>query len=285
MVKAKVIVVLTLFLVMTVLLSANLASADITIQPWDYVYKTPPIITVNLPFNNSILYAGSYLLNITVKQPTGLWLIQSVNDGIVTKQMLTGFGYVLDGKVYGSFPTSSDLSSPINYFTNLTLVKGLHTLQVYANATGCVVSSIGWASQYFPITGWSDTIYFESLPAEPSVVVQPLDVNGRSLSLNFTVDEPVTKITYSIDNQNNVSIAGNTTLTNLPYGSHNLTVYATNRAGDVGASQAINFTISEPKPFPISTEIIIASAIIAIVCIGFVFLLYRRHRKTANLTP
>ena len=165
--------------------------------------------------------------------------------------MLTGFGYVLDGKVHGLVQTSSDLSSPINYDANLTLARGLHTLQVYAKASGCVVSGIGLDSQYFPITGWSDIIYFETFPTEPTVVLQPLEINGTSLSLNFTVDEPVEQITYSMDNQSNVSIAGNATLTNLPYGDHNFTIYVTNQIGNIGVSQTLKFTIVKPEAFPV----------------------------------
>jgi hypothetical protein len=278
MLRAKPIVLLTLFLVMSMLLFANLASADVTIQPWDIVYKTPPIITVNSPINNTIFYGNTVLLNFTITQPTGQWLIQYVDThGGVTKQMLTGFGYVLNGKSYGSFPVSSDLSSSFNYCVNLTLDNGFNTLQVYGNASGYVVSF--FVPQYVPITGWSNTIYFETFPPKPTVQVQPLDINGTSLSLNFTVDEPVSRITYSLDNQDNVSIAGNTTLTNLPYGHHNLTVYATNPAGNVGASQTINFTIAkqEAETFP-TTTVAVVSVTVAVVVVAGLLVYHKKHK-------
>jgi hypothetical protein len=90
------------------LLMDKSVNADLTIKPWDYVYKTPPVVTVNLLSNNSILYSNSYVLNFTINQPTGQWLIQSVNDEVVTKQMFTGYGIILDGRVYDSFQASSD---------------------------------------------------------------------------------------------------------------------------------------------------------------------------------
>jgi hypothetical protein len=250
-------------------LLVNFASANVEIYPWDIVVGAVPIITVNSPLNNTLLYANSLLLNFTVTKPA-LW----VNGGTTTGQMLTGFGYIFDGKSYGSFPTSSDLSTPFNYFANLTLDKGLHTLQVYENATGYVISGISGNTQYFPITSLSNTIHFETLPAEPTVEVQSLDLNGTSLSLNFTVDEPVTKLTYSLDNQDNVSIAGNTTLTNLPYGSHNITIYATNPAGNVGASQIFEFTVAKPESFPTLTVAAVSGAVA--VALGAGLLLYRR---------
>jgi len=267
-----------LFSAVTMPLFINLANADVTIYPWDIVYKTPPIITVNSPFNNTIFYANTVLLNFTIKQPTGQWLIQYVDThGGVTKQMLTGFGYVLNGKSYGSFPVSSDLSFSFNYCVNLTLDNGFNTLQVYGNASGYVVSF--FVPQYVPITGWSNTIYFETFPPKPTVQVQPLDINGTSLSLNFTVDEPVSRITYSLDNQDNVSIAGNTTLTNLPYGHHNLTVYATNPAGNVGASQTINFTIAkqEAETFP-TTTVAVVSVTVAVVVVAGLLVYHKKHK-------
>ncbi len=277
--NTAILAILILFLISStsIPLFIKSASADVTIYPWDIVYKTPPIITVNSPFNNTIFYANTIFLNFTVTQPTGLWLIQYINDGTITKQMLTGVGYVLDGESYGSFPTSSDLSSPFNYCANMTLVKGFHTLQVYGNASGYVVSGISGNAQYVPITGWSNIIYFETLPIEPTVEVQPLYINGTSLSLNFTVDEPFTKITYSIDNQDNVGIAGNTTLTNLPYGHHNITVYATNPTGNVGASQTINFTIAKPEAFPIVPLAAVSAAVAVVVVAGL--LVHFKKRK------
>ena len=45
--------------------------------------------------------------------------------------------------------------------------------------------------------------------------------------LTFTVNEKVSLLKYSIDGEANVTISGNTTLSELSYGSHNLTLYAT----------------------------------------------------------
>jgi len=54
---------LALILIMTIssgsFLMAKTASATLTVYAWDEVFKTPPIITVNSPLDNSILYANS----------------------------------------------------------------------------------------------------------------------------------------------------------------------------------------------------------------------------------
>ena len=61
--------------------------------------------------------------------------------------------------------------------------------------------------------------------------------------LNFTVNEQVSWMGYSLDGQDNMTVTGNTTLTDLPEGTHSLVVYADDMVGDVGASEAIVFTV------------------------------------------
>jgi hypothetical protein len=69
-----------------------------------------------------------------------------------------------------------------------------------------------------------------------------------NISLNFTVNETVTQISYVLDGKENVTVASNTILTNLPYGEHNVTVYATDIAGNVGSSETVIFTVAKPDP-------------------------------------
>ena len=106
------------------------------------------------------------------------------------------------------------------------------------------------------------------------------------VSLNFTVSETTSWIGYSLDGQAIVTIAGNTTLSGLPGGSHSLVVYARDTAGYTGASETNYFSIAqktEPEqsePFPI-TWIVTATAIIAIG--GVVILVYfRKIKKTTR---
>jgi len=53
---------------------------------------------------------------------------------------------------------------------------------------------------------------------------------------------------YSLDGEDNVTIAGNTTLAGMSDGTHNLVVYAEDIAGDVGASETIAFTVDSAAP-------------------------------------
>jgi len=81
----------------------------------------------------------------------------------------------------------------------------------------------------------------------PNLSPENKTYSQNNLSLNFTTDEPTSWIGYCLDGQANLTVAGNTTLTDLAYQEHIVTVYAQDLAGNIGASETINFTISQPN--------------------------------------
>jgi len=93
------------------------------------------------------------------------------------------------------------------------------------------------------------------------------------------VDELVSQIAYSLDGQENVTVAGNTTLTGLSPGEYNVTVYAQDTVGNVGASETIYFNIAEkPEPESFPTTLVIA-LVATVVFVGVGILLYFKKRK------
>ena len=94
------------------------------------------------------------------------------------------------------------------------------------------------------------------------------------LQLAFTVNELVQWLGYSLDDASNVTILGNTTVTGLAVGTHNLTVYARDLAGLVGTSATIQFTIAARFP----TEMVVAGVAIAAAS-GIILLLYAKRRN------
>lgn len=72
-----------------------------------------------------------------------------------------------------------------------------------------------------------------------------------NVSLIFTVSEPTDWIGYSLDGEASVTITGNTTLTNLSFDSHNVTVYANDTDGNMGMSNIVYFTIVETPVPPV----------------------------------
>ena len=67
-------------------------------------------------------------------------------------------------------------------------------------------------------------------------------------------------------------------MTNLPYGEHNVTVYATDIAGNTGVSETVYFTVEEPpKPF-LTTMVIAPAASVAVLSVGLAAY-FRKHRR------
>jgi hypothetical protein len=125
----------------------------------------------------------------------------------------------------------------------------------------------------------SSTVNF-TIDLPPRISILSLEnkiYNTSNVTLDFTVNEPISKVTYSLDGKENVSIAGNTTLTGLFNGDHNVTVYATDKAGNIGASETMYFTIEVPEPF--STTLVIASFAASVAVLGVGLIVYFKKRK------
>jgi len=73
-----------------------------------------------------------------------------------------------------------------------------------------------------------------------------------NVSLDFKVSQNAT-YQYCLNGQENITISGNTTLTNLAVGPQTLIVYA-HTAGCTGASETVNFTIAQQKTTEINVE-------------------------------
>jgi hypothetical protein len=73
-----------------------------------------------------------------------------------------------------------------------------------------------------------------------------------SLPLQFIVSEQTSWKGYSLNNQANITVVGNTTLASLSDGSHSIVVYSNDTAGNMGKSDTIFFMVdtSTPKPSP-----------------------------------
>jgi hypothetical protein len=89
---------------------------------------------------------------------------------------------------------------------------------------------------------------------------------------------------YKLDASTVVELDGNTTITGLSPGTHRLTVYATDAAGNTGASETLYFSIAESFP---TTLVIVASGALAIaVAAGLVvyFKKFKARQQPAQAT-
>jgi hypothetical protein len=96
-----------------------------------------------------------------------------------------------------------------------------------------------------------------------------------SIPLTFTMNDAVSQITYSLDGEEPIPIIGNTTLTGLANGDHNLKICGEDETGNFGASETIYFSVE--VPFPTALVATASSASVALVSIGLV--VYFKKRK------
>lgn len=252
----------------------------VTAQP-EMKWESPPIISIYSPLNNTYLNVNQILLNLTITKSED-WLKSMSAPNWHVWQELQKVSYQIDGETYGTVNVSSNLSTPFTYTVILTnLTDRQHELTVIAYA-----SAFGYQQWYsyprsFTINS-SSTVYFSLDTASPRIIVLSLEnktYHTSSVPLNFTVDELNSQIKYSLDGQENASITGNITLTNLSYGEHNITVFATDEAGNTGASETIYFTLSrepEPEPFPV---VPIAAVSVAVALVAAGLLVYHKKQK------
>ncbi len=90
--------------------------------------------------------------------------------------------------------------------------------------------------------------YLDIPPAVTIISPQNTAYAQRSVPLTFYVND--TTRYFGINGNNfNTTIPGNTTLSNLPNGKYNLTVYATDTNYNTGASLAVSFTVDSNEPY------------------------------------
>ena len=96
---------------------------------------------------------------------------------------------------------------------------------------------------------------------------------GANILLSVDLDK-ISELKYSLDGFENVTFTQGITLSDLEVGEHNVTVYATDLIGHIGAPEIIYFSI---EPFP--TTIVLVS-VAAIVVVGLGILTYfKKYRK------
>jgi hypothetical protein len=190
--------------------------------------------------------------------------------------------YYLDGKYYGPLSLSGDIGLE-------NLFNGYHKVTIHAEAE---YYNIGVGT--YKIQSNATVGFFVDTGVAPSVSISALpEYTASDVTLNVTTDMPVSKITYTIDEQANITVPNNApaqhfglyqysvVLTDLADGSHTLTAYAIDAMGNTGVAEK-NFTVKTSEtqslqgPFPTT---LIVGAVVAATVVGLSLLLYFKKRK------
>ena len=171
----------------------------------------------------------------------------------------------------------------VTYSGSITLkglLDGSHTITVYHGFQYTGINKRYEALKRVSVMFTVDTSI--TIPPKISLVsIENKTYDTPNIPLNFTINKMATQIKYSLDGEENITISGNTTLTGLANGNHNLTVYATDDAGNTGTSETIDFTVEAPEPesFPITLVVAVSGASLAVVAAALLVYLKKRKRE------
>ncbi len=283
------VILLLLFSFMALPMLINLTKANpIGMLP---TAPEPLIIKFLSPKNSSNCLQDSLAITFSLQNPTlgGADSLTYMIDGS-TKGDING---VITAKEGERFVGYFDF---VNYSATLKLsdlTDGWHTLTINAKGTSPYDPSkgeMGSISDTLAEVYGSDSIQFLYDVAVPSVTVlieENQNYTTSNVPLNFVLSEKTDWLAYSLDNQTQIMITGNTTLTDLSEGLHTLTVYANDTVGRKGNSQTITFNVipetqettanqADAKPFP---TLLVVSTVVVIVVVAVASLIYFKKHK------
>jgi len=160
------------------------------------------------------------------------------------------------------------------------------SVTIYAVGVGYIETGSDAQHTYydrFEITGYSTVSFVKDLIPPRIAMLSPRNAiySSSTVSLEFTVNESPSKIEYCLDGEDNVTISGNSTLSVLAKGSHNVTVYVSDEVGNTGASEIIYFNVDVSEPFLTTLTIVIVVSV-AVAGVGLLVYLKKRHPKTGD---
>ena len=246
----------------------------------------PPTITLTSPQNNTHHASKHISFSFNISKPQ---VPVPVDDGIsAVRYSIDNFNFTGAMSLYQhAVYAPGHMGLPeFSYSEDLTLPEGNHSLTVYSEGTVTQPDIM----TVFGIGSYS-TVYFTIDTTPPTISdlsIEPKTYDTADIPLSLYVNE-ISHISYSIDNQANVTIAGNTTLTALSEGYHNIIIYANDTAGNIGRSDYVVFDVnSQPSPTPNNIQgvfipTVIIFGLVFAVAIGGLLVYFKKPRRDETL--
>jgi hypothetical protein len=246
-----------------------------------------PTITILTPENNSFFRNNFALFfNITIPKTNGEKSFGSVNNLYYKASWEPRETQIkIDRGVSG---VSDNTSIAIDFFCK---IGGNHSLTIYGEAHGSYIADSKLKDDSITMVTWyerftqniASTVYFTIDLLAPQITMQSPQnktYTTPDVPLDFKVNEATSQLLYCLDGNENQTITQNITLSGLGEGLHNVTVYATDLAGNVGPPKTTFFRVDLPDPFPIELVTgVIAGTVIAGLCTGIFYVTrHKRHK-------
>jgi len=256
---------IALALLLTLAASLSIVFVPASANPYMYhkdvskpAYVKPINITVSSPKENAFYTNGSTItlsFNVTGPDATNL-LTKYISTVDYKGDWMQNPEHAYRTKNFEEY-TPNDFPFFLEFNFNINdIPEGKHSIVINSTGGGGF-ADMGTLTWYNFNTASLKTVNFTIDSTIPEVaLIHPRNETYESpdVPLDFVLNETLSEVTFSIDGLDNVTLAENTTLTGLSLGTHNVTVYANDMAGNVGASKTLLFAVSEPKRFTISPD-------------------------------
>jgi hypothetical protein len=240
-----------------------------------------PIIAIHAPQNGSY-YPKNVNLTLDV-------IIPKTNGDISVDYGVSELYYVGSWKPNEITYIAKNFGENTSFSINLAAIPGGNlSVTLYAVGVGYYVTSEEFdAETYTMITHFAtfemnsySTVSFIKDLVPPRVTVQSpqnTTYNSSEVKLDFTVNEEVSQIHFSLDGKVNQTFTGNNDLTGLTNGEHNVVLYVADLAGNEVSSKTVFFSVNVPEPFPVVPAIAVSvTSIVAVVGLGLLVYLKKR---------
>jgi hypothetical protein len=232
----------------------------------------PPVITITSPVNNTAYNTSIVPFTFNVDAP---------QSRTASSSMVQSVTYKADWQKEPINVLNSGQEHPSFNLQFSFVPEGQHSIEITVVGNG-LYKQAELTYKWFFIRSTMTISFTIDLTAPTISVLSPENLSTTSMvPLNFTVNEVCSKIVYSLNGQQNVTVSGNSTLPHLPAGQYNVTFYAWDSAGNLGTSETANFTVAEIPPTPKTADspLILPAAVVfsTVVILGVALLLKKRH--------
>jgi len=234
-----------------------------------FVVPTLPALFYSYVQLSEVHYEASWLSNKTSLD------IETAKNAIPKDEFISEDNY----KKWGTYEAVRGYEFSYNFSLSVEDVPdGSHSLKVSAILSGLRQTGLRYSTVpviiYGRYTLTSSSRVAFSIDSIGVLSPQKKAYNSSNVSLFLKVPKSITRVSYSLDGGERLTFAKNMTLTGLPNGNHNLTVYTTDEAGNTGASETVFFYVEVPFPIvPVAVSIAVAAS----VAVGFL-VYWKKHK-------
>jgi hypothetical protein len=255
-------------------------------------YAKPPVVAILSPENGTVIATNNATLDLSLTLEASNSSRPITLGPVLYKASWASNNITVDTGVSSSpflsktIPLSIDLTNMSEGTQSVTVYvyalceyeSGRELVSVSNDPFGVLVFK--YLNIYYNVyrIGSSSSVNFTFDTLPKISVLSPINqrYNDSNVPLISVVDKPVNWTGYSLDGKQNVTLTGDTSLSGLSNGMHNITVYAKDLFGNVGASETITFTVT--VPFPVVPVTAVSIAFIALAVAGLV-VYHKKHKR------